>query len=181
MTKPYRSLGIDPSTSATGIVLLQAPDVVKEPHVILEHEIKPKEAMKGMIRLRFICTEVMKLIHHWEPDQVVIEGYSLNTKHASSIIPLVELGGLLRFMFHIDQMQWLAPRATTVKKFVTGTGNAAKDKVMMHVLKKWGHESMSNNTADAYALAAMGLAKSGKLSVTKDQQKVVNDLPYECN
>lgn len=180
MTKPYRSLGIDPSTSATGIVLLQASSF-NNPDLLVEREIKPKDSMKGMVRLRFICTEVMKLVHNWEPEQIVIEGYSLNTKHASSIIPLVELGGMLRFMFHIDNLQWMSPRASTVKKFVTGTGNAAKDKVMMHVLKKWGHESLSNNTADAYALAAMGLAKGGKLQVTKDQQKVVSDLPYECN
>ena len=69
----------------------------------------------------------MQTVQDDKPDRIVMEGYSLNMKHASSVIPLVELGGLLRFMLHLDGFKWYDPRATEVKKFVTGKGNSPKD------------------------------------------------------
>lgn len=170
------SLGIDPSTAATGLVLLSEINFTP----LLECEIKPKASLKGMARLEFITHEIMKTIHANKPDVIAIEGYSLNTKHASSIIPLVELGGLLRFFLYLDGFEWLSPRASTLKKFVTGSGTAKKDEVMMHVLKRWGHTSQSNNTADAYVLAAMGLAAKGGLTgITKVQTEIINGLPFD--
>ena len=111
------------------------------------------------------------------PDKIVLEGYSLNLQHASSVVPLVELGGLLRFMLFIDGFKWFDPRASEVKKFVTGKGNSPKDQVMMHVLKRWGHTSKSNNTADAFVCAAMGLAHANRLAgVTVDMRAIVGKL-----
>ena len=43
------------------------------------------------------------------PDKIVLEGYSLNLQHASSVVPLVELGGLLRFMLFIRRLQVVRP------------------------------------------------------------------------
>jgi crossover junction endodeoxyribonuclease RuvC len=161
MTKLYSSMGLDLSTAATGIVMLQASGL-KKPFCVLEMEVKPK-AMTGMDRVRFIVTEIMERVHLHKPDRIVVEGYSLNMKNAASVVPLVELGGLLRFMLHIDELKWLDPRAGQVKEFATGKGNSPKDMVMMNVLKRWGHESKTNNTADAYVCAAMGLAHVGRL------------------
>ena len=49
--------------------------------------------------------------------------------------------------------------------------------VMMEVLKRWGHESKTNNTADAYGLAALGLATKAKLGkLTLPQQAVLAAL-----
>ena len=83
----------------------------------------------------------MKVILANGPSKIVIEGYSLNTKNASSIIPLVELGALMRFMLKVEGCVWFDPRASEVKKFATGKGNSPKDVVMMHVFKRWGYES----------------------------------------
>ena len=64
-----------------------------------------------------------------------------------------------------------------MKKFVTGKGNSPKDQVMMHVLKRWGHTSKSNNTADAFVCAAMGLAHANRLAgVTLDMRAIVGKL-----
>jgi crossover junction endodeoxyribonuclease RuvC len=140
-----KSIGIDPSITATGVVVLQAgPD--KVPLVRLEHSIKNVKG-EGLQRTQSIVLELMEIIHEHKPDRVVIEGYSLNLKNASSVVPLVELGGLLRFMLMLDELPWLAPRAGELKKFVTGGGNAKKDEMMMWVLKRWGHTSKSNDTA----------------------------------
>ena len=172
-------MGIDPSSAATGVVVLQ--DGPKAPVCELEYEILISD-VTGVKKQRAICTTLMTLIHAWKPDKIVVEGYSLNLKNTSSVVPLVELGGLLRFCLHLDGLSWYEPKASQVKKFAAGTGNADKSKMMMHVLKRWGHESKTHNTADAFALAAMGLATANKLDgLTQDMYAVVMGLPARTN
>ena len=117
----------------------------------------------GLARTRAIAIEVMGLVAGYSPSAIVLEGYSLNMRHASSVVPLVELGGIVRLMLHIDGLAWFDPRASELKKFVTGKGTADKAQMMMQVLKRWGHTSMTHNTADAYGLACMGLARMNAL------------------
>jgi len=171
-----RSLGIDLSTKATGLVIL-CDDGTKFPKLLLEHTIKTKADQSGIDRNTFICSEIIQTINSFEPDIIVVEGYSLNMRNAASVIPLVELGGLLRFLMHLDGHHWLDPRATELKKFITGKGNCEKDMIMMTVLQRWGHASANNNTADAYGLACMGLAYRGKLpGLTKEMISTVGKL-----
>jgi Holliday junction resolvasome RuvABC endonuclease subunit len=173
------SMGIDLSTSATGVTVLQAVDL--QWFCVLEYEIKVKKE-KGMARNRAIVTEIMETIHAHKPKRIVLEGYGLNTKHASSIIPLVELGGLLRFMLHLDGLSWLDPRPSELKKFATGRGNSPKDQVMMHVLKRWGHASLTNNTADAFVCAAIGLAHADRpIGATKEMREIAAKLETQCS
>lgn len=177
--KPLLSMGIDPSTSATGIVLLKEQEV--SPLLILEHEVKPKD-ISGMTRNQMIVTAVMEIVHQFHPDKIVIEGYSLNLKNASSVVPLVELGGLLRFMLYLDGLSWYDPRASEVKQFVTGKGNSPKEVVMMNVFKRWGFEAKTNNTADAYVCAAMGLAQANRLQgVNLDMRKIAGAMISRSN
>ena len=171
----FKAMGVDLSTKATGLVVLQ-PNEKGKPQCLLELVISSKEP-PGAARNREIVLRVVEEVHALKPNKIVIEGYSLNLKNASSIIPLVELGGLLRFMLHLDGLGWYAPTAPEVKKFVTGKGNSPKDIVMMNVLKRWGHEAKSNDTADAYVCAAMGLATANRLKdVTLDMRVLAGKL-----
>ena len=174
------SMGIDLSTSATGIVLLQA-SVDKNPVLILEAELFSKTPA-GAARNRDLARQVMTLVLDNEPDKIVIEGYSLNLKNASSVIPLVELGGVLRLMLHLDELKWYDPTAPEIKKFCTGKGNSPKNVVMMNVLKRWGHESKTDNTADAYVCAAIGLATSNQLpGITVEMRALAGKQSLRCN
>jgi len=175
------SMGIDPSTTATGIVLLSCLPECK-PTVRYADTIPGDKKAKGFEKHQIMVLQIMTLVDHWKPDALVIEGYSLNLKNASSVVPLVELGGLLRFMFYIDGRTWYDPRASELKKFVTGKGNVGKEFVMMGVLKKWGFEANSNDVADAFGLAAMGLAAMRVLpGSTKDMQKVADSMVLRTN
>lgn len=169
------SMGIDLSTKATGVVFLrETGEPIPE---CLFYEELAVGNLTGMRRAQEMVLQIMTLIHNERPDRIVIEGYSLNTKNASSIIPLVEIGALLRFMLMIDGMEWYDPRATEVKKFATGKGNVGKDVVMMWVLKRWGFTSETNNIADAYVLAALGLAQANRLpGITKEMRAVAGAL-----
>ena len=179
MPMELRSLGIDLSTVATGIVMLR--QHAPMPMVEMETEIK-RPGYSGWGQKAEIVKAVMQLIQDHKPDRIVLEGYSLNMKHASSVIPLVELGGLLRFMLHLDGFKWYDPRATEVKKFVTGKGTSPKEVVMMHVLKRWGHTSMTNNTADAFVCAAMGLAQANALQgVTMEMRSIAGAMKALAN
>lgn len=171
--KPLTSLGLDMSATASGIVLL-GENGTAQPDLLLAKEITPKTV--GMIRAREVVLETMELIHEHKPSKIVVEGYSLG-KNVNSTIPLVEIGGLLRFMLHLDELPWFDPRASEVKKFATGKGNSPKDVVMMWVLKRWGYTSPSNNVADAYVLAAMGLAQANRLpGITKEMRAIAGSL-----
>ena len=174
------SLGLDLSTAATGVVLLR--ETPEGPPVTLSaYEIKPK-GLKGIALRRTIVTEIMQSVHALKPDVIVLEGYGLNLKNASAIVPLVELGGLMRFCLHIDGLEWFAPTPGECKKFATGKGNSPKDVVMMHVLKRWKYEPATNNVADAYVCAAMGLAKHEALAgLTKDMASVISGMAALSN
>ncbi|QXN72674.1 ruvC-like resolvase [Rhodobacter phage RcZahn] len=176
------AIGIDASTSSTGVVLLRGQKDAAVPELVLETLVKAPAKLTGIERYKAITIELMEMLEAHKPDRIVIEGYSLNMKNASSVVPLVELGGLIRFMMHLDGYKWLDPRATELKKFVTGKGNAPKEAMMMHVLKRWGHEAKNNDTADAYGLACMGLLHVGALgNSTQDQREIIGAVPLKCN
>ena len=166
--RTFLSLGIDLSLSATGLVLLDGR--ATGPHAVIEEEIKITG--EGIIRKLAIVERVMDTIEGWSPDRIVIEGYSLG-KNMSSTVPLVEIGAILRLSLFLDKHGWLDPNASQVKKFATGKGNSPKDVVMMHVLKRWGHQSKTNNTADAYVCAAIGLAHANRLTGATIEQRAI--------
>jgi len=176
----FTSMGLDLSANASGVVLLEA-NGTKVPCCVLEKEIVPKK-LAGMARVVFVATEIMTLIHEHKPNRICMEGYSLNLKNATSVIPLVEIGGAIRLMMYLDGLTWLDPRAGQVKEFATGKGNSAKDLVMMNVLKRWSHESKSNNTADAYVCAAIGLAHVNKLpGITERMRAIAEELKLNAD
>jgi len=181
MSKGRTIIGIDPSTSSTGIVIINR-DGLNLDEPLIACDIKPDKKLTGIDRSLAIVTEIMKLVIPYNPAFVVIEGYSLNMRNVSSVIPLVELGGLLRFMLRVEKISWLDPRASELKKFATGKGNAQKDMVMLNTYKKWGFDAANNNIADAYVLAMMGLAHLGELKgATKEMGKIAKSLELKCN
>ena len=166
--KTFLSLGIDLSVNATGLVLLDGRDT--GPHALIEEEVKaPGE---GIARKLAIVEKIMETVEDSAPDRIVIEGYSLG-KNMSSTVPLVEIGTILRLSLYREKLQWLDPNAPQVKKFASGKGNSPKDVVMMHVLKRWGHESKTNNTADAFVCAAIGLAHANRLAKATLEQRAI--------
>lgn len=168
---PITAIGLDLSATASGVVILQS-NGTKVPELMLAKEIVPKK-LTGMERVRSIARDVMGTIHITKPDVIVVEGYSLNMKNANSVVPLMEVGAVIRFLMHLDELTWLDPRAPSLKQFVTGKGNANKNVVMMNVYKIWGYEAPTDNIADAYALACMGLAHRNRLPGITERMRII--------
>lgn len=82
---------------------------------------------------------------------VAIEGYAMGSKTRPQMAG--ELCGYLKLLMWQNGVPYLVVPPTTLKKYVTGKGNAPKEVMMMTVLKRWGYEAESNDRADAYALA----------------------------
>jgi len=63
-----------------------------------------------------------------------------------------------------------------LKKFASGKGNTKKDELAVHIYKKWGFESKSDNIRDAYVLARMAMALDDKLDLTAYQKEALKKV-----
>lgn len=86
---------------------------------------------------------------------ICIEGYG--GAHKNSLIPGVECGTLMRVMLIkyglLEKIHEIPP--TSLKKFVTGSGNAGKEHIIAYLFKNYGIMHSDNDQADAYGLAQM--------------------------
>ena len=90
-------------------------------------------------------------------DLVVMEGYANNAKFGREMAG--ELGGVVKLaVYDILHQEPLIVPPNSLKKFVSGSGGAKKNTMLMHVFKKWGVEFSDDNQADAYALEQFGKA-----------------------
>ena len=105
-------------------------------------------------------------------DLVVMEGYANGAKFGREMAG--ELGwAVKRTVFMTTGHAPLVVPPPSLKKFVTGKGNAKKNEMLLGVYKQWGVEFSDDNQADAFALEKFGLAYLGEGTLTKYQQEAV--------
>lgn len=147
-------MGLDLSLTGTGVVVLDRAGAPLHAETV-------SCKFVGMARLAFIRGRIGELLSRHRPALVCVEGYSFASRQ-SHAHALGELGGVIRLLLHRNDFIYKDVPPSTLKKFVTGKGNAAKDEVMMNVYKRWGWEMRDNNQADAYGLARIALALEGE-------------------
>jgi Holliday junction resolvasome RuvABC endonuclease subunit len=90
-------------------------------------------------------------------DLVVMEGYANAAKFGREVAG--ELGGVVKLaVWDVLLHEPLIVPPTSLKKFVSGSGGAKKNTMLLHVYRKWGQEFSDDNQADAFALEMFGLA-----------------------
>lgn len=88
---------------------------------------------------------------------MVMEGYANGAKFGREVAG--ELGGVIKLTgWRLLGGHILVVPPTSLKKFVTGKGNAKKNEMLLGVYKKWGQSFADDNQADAFALEMFGLA-----------------------
>lgn len=152
MNKSVRALGLDLSTKA-GIAVVEFGK-----KVIHAEEVEFKK-LRGMERVSELSSRVLDVVEKYQPDKIVIEGLFIG--RTSSAIVLAEINSIIRYYLWQNEMQYIDVPATSLKKWLTGKGNAQKDTMMMEVYKQFGYESKTNNIADAVALGMFGLCVLG--------------------
>lgn len=160
-------MGIDPSLTSTGYVILDKNEIV------VNGIIMAKES--GIARLFSIKREIKELLVDFSPKLVVIEGYAF--ARANQAHQMGELGGMVRMLLDEGFYRWLEVSPGQLKKFATGKGNSTKDVILMHVYKRWKVEFNDNNIADAFVLAKIGQSVLGDTKgLTQDQLDIIKAL-----
>lgn len=179
-------IGIDPSLTSTGIVVLR--------NGVLEQAVTTKNEPKlgTLERVRLVNQSIKSVVNNltddanseWKaPKIIVIEGFSYGSK-GRGVFDIAYLGWRIREELEAyrveDDVPWLEVSPSQLKQFATGKGNANKEIVLQQVYKRWGVELSDNNQADAYVLAQIGRAYLYRVDMTDFQKKVIQALRKEA-
>jgi len=152
-------MGIDLSLVETGIVCLENGEITQR----LLIKSKPSDE-KEIERIQKIARQVTESILSYKPDLIVVEGLSYGSKNTTSLCQLAKLNFSVEIFCYQMGHPYLMVPPTTLKKFITGKGNAKKELMLLRIYKRYGIEFENNNLADAYALCRLGedYLKNGK-------------------
>lgn len=118
------------------------------------------------------------------PFEVAMEGYAPGRKFGREMAG--ELGGQVKVhLWESEGMLPLIVTPTQLKKYVTGSGGAGKNLMILGVYKRWGVEFDNDNLADAYALARVAhdvdRFRTGDTDIPKFQLEIIRALAIPTN
>jgi crossover junction endodeoxyribonuclease RuvC len=160
-------LGIDLSLTGTGLVRLDSDGTHKNARI----ETKSGEPIFER------WTKILGAINEWSLgcEIVVIEGYSFGS--VAGMRTCIELGGIVRFQLLRSRRRIVEVSPSTLKRFASQDGHAEKDKMILHVFRRWGVEFQSNDECDAYVLARIGQAiENGTDGLPQFQVEIIEQL-----
>ena len=173
-------IGLDISLTKTGIAVVKADGLVLHSGLIKSKPTgdTPKDEV---IRLTGICRQIFeqldKTLGKSKPDLVMIENFAFMARNTTALTQIAGVSYMIRAELVKRNWPFILVAPTSLKKFVTGKGNADKNQMMMMIFKDYTFESLDDNTADSYALAVCGLALLGKeLHKTIEPQREVLKL-----
>lgn len=144
----FRVVGLDPSVTSFGVAEVGSDGVVG-PTLAL----RPK--VKGAERLLWFRGKLdLVAVKYTSEDLAVLEGYSYGSRNLSYAGEVV---GITKLAFYEVGVPMIVVPPATLKKFVTGSGNAKKDEMRLEVYKRFGFEAKSQDEVEAVALALFGL------------------------
>ena len=161
------SLGIDPSLNSTGYA------VVGGGVVLYAGTLPPAKGAKGWDRMYATASKIADMVFGHRPEVITMEGPAFAAKGGAGH----ELAGAWWSYFGAIRQTipknslFATPGPPMVKKFLTGSGVADKDKMLAHAIR---HATCSpgvvieqNDVADAVALAYLGAYWRGYPSLPK--------------
>jgi Holliday junction resolvasome RuvABC endonuclease subunit len=164
-------LGIDQSLLHTGICVCDV-DLAGQLHAPLVWElVEPGKKVLDTERLAYIRDRVREVLRKYSISIAVMEGYSYNS--VGKKFELGECGGVLKLELFDKGIPLHIATPAQLKKFVTGKGDATKERVMGAILQQWGWPVSDDNLADACGLAAIGAEIYMPASRKRHQLEVV--------
>jgi crossover junction endodeoxyribonuclease RuvC len=169
------ALGIDSSTKC-GLVVLEK--TARGRPVLVLHAAEYSSPNTGLQRCSDIAEAMLGLLDQFKPNTVVIEGLGFANPH--TLVTLAEIHTILRYFLWQTGYGFVPVAPNALKKFVLGVGKGDKAQVVKGVYKRWGFDASTDNIADAYVLAMIGLAMDGLLDdIIKAQEEVIEKLKME--
>ncbi len=126
----------------------------------------------GIARLIADRDSIMDRVDQAKPDFVIMEdvAYSMNKSYAKEN---AGLAFIIRVELFTEKIPFIVVASSSLKKFCSGSGSAKKEMMIKEVLKRWGVDCPDNDTADAVALAFLGMALTGEWTPTIQPQREV--------
>lgn len=174
MAKNIKSLGLDLSLVGSGLVILKNGKLEKQ-KLIKSKPILNGKPIDEVGRIRKIVEEIESIISDELPSIAVIEGLAFMVRNATALVQLSALNYMTRAMLVDYHVPFVIVAPTSLKKFITGSGVAKKDVMLIETYKRYGVSILNDNECDAYGLAQVGLALLGGNSktTTKLQEEVL--------
>lgn len=139
-------VGLDLSYSSTGAVIIDESGGVA--HFAFKAG-TPKDSFTQ--RIEKLWQQLARVLPKPDTACVVLEGAAYAAEFKA--FELGELTGAIKVKLADAGYSFDVVAPSSLKKFVTGKGNANKSFVAVHVAKKWGFVHPCNDIVDAYALA----------------------------
>lgn len=143
-------VGVDISLTGTGVCRLT--DQGDEHKVTCIKTPAHKSFTEWFGRIKTITDEVLEYVD--SGSIVFVEGYAFGA--TGQVFNIAELSGYIKYQLYTgDCTAVIQVPPTSLKKYITGKGNAKKDLMLKEVYKKYNVDFFDDNIADAYALARM--------------------------
>lgn len=149
-------LGLDPSITSTGLVVVNAAGQVVHNQAMGS---TPEPGLSLMARYRIVIDAVAGAVTKHKPSLVVMEGPALGMNNLGTF----DLWGLLAVIrwetrHTIPPQAFLIPTPQELRKWSTGKGNTPKEQIRLAVYKKWGVELPTVDEIEAFTFGLWGLA-----------------------
>lgn len=167
-------LGGDISTHF-GVAIVDCSEFNK-PQVLMSEEIKYHYKLKGEARNQAILDRLAEIIEEHKPEEACLEGYAINSRRLGGNIPLIELGGLSKYLLHLYGVPRTIVSPTALKLFATGHGDADKQAIMDMLLEQRGIKVVNDNEADAINAALFLACLKAKLLVPSEQMEAIHNF-----
>lgn len=152
-------LGLDLSLTSTGYAVVDAHGATTIGRI--------RTTARGPQRLLEIRNAITHLLRTRNPGLVAVEGYAYGRINQAAA--LGELGGVTRLALHERAIPYLDIPPSTLKRYATGKGNAAKEAVLASAITRLGYAGSSLDEADALWLAHIAAAVAGHPVATLPQ------------
>lgn len=154
-------IGIDPSLQSTGLYFYcrqgQFDNYIYHKPQYAQIDTKPKDFPNSINRCLYIADLIVELVQDYLDDNTVVklvvcQDYFVGRSHGA-VISLAQLGTMIRYKILLKGFPLCVVPPKTVKKFVTGNGNAKKQQMMQTVMNRWGFKASTDNLADACGMS----------------------------
>jgi len=168
-------LGLDLSLTGSGVVLLNEDNIELE-LLIKSKPPEEKNNLSEIERISKIKDKIISVIKEHKPDLVSIEGMAFMVRNATSLTQLSFLNYSIREYLWKNNIKFLIVSPKSLKKFITGNGNADKEEMMMTLFSKYHIVTTDDNISDACALGIVGRTLLNKSAVNDKEKEVIETL-----
>lgn len=171
-------LGIDPSLTGTGLVSLNEEKIEKA--ILLKSKKNGDTPALELQRIDNLVSEIRREAKDCFGDRdgiVAIEGLAFMARNTTALVQLSALNYFIRKeVSAITGKKFVIVAPSSLKKFVTGRGNAKKSEMFLEIYKRWGETFDDDNLADAFGLAkiAHAVASGSVKGLNKHQIEVID-------